>query len=488
MSSSTVSSTNATNPWARESEIEEQGYVHGASSSVPVQRDIYSRKRPLPAERVDRKYRTLPTKAATPPRVEIDKTAVAAAIPVTTFASDFAKKASSTARRAPCGASRFAVAAFLIVARCLVVLLMMIPIALIITYIAMFFMRRMDDDVRFNAVWTSVCNNSSVSFICPPPHIPRTTVLTRIPDIPELIRLQTGFEGIIELSFETTSAVDLKHSEMALRDLNILVQVSDLEAKQHLSRRLEKVVAQAKKTGQRLQKLGSNVDTTVDSTFAMDDYVLRSLDNINRELISGTIGGSVLKGFILSLRTNTASVAEEQRQELARVFEDASMQLKVWIEKLKIEAMASRVELERLKGMLDNVYETIVKEKKDVESKEEALSKLWASLIDDSRAAKYKSHKVLLDNIATYRKAALNRVQATVVQLDQLDMNLDNLGDRMAAPSLVGTQYTNQGRGLPIEAHIASVREGIEKMNDFRSRGLQRENEALERMISAPPV
>ncbi|KDQ19125.1 hypothetical protein BOTBODRAFT_484477 [Botryobasidium botryosum FD-172 SS1] len=346
------------------------------------------------------------------------------------------------------------------------------------------------NDALFDLLWSGTCaSNPDVAFLCVPPPVSQNATMTSIPDIPELIRLQTGFEGIIESSFGMALAVDLKHSEIALRDLNILVKVSDLEAKQLLSTQLEKVVVQAKKTGEGLQKLGVKVGVAVDSTLAMDDYVLRTLENINRESISsGAIGESALKSLVPSLRSNSAWVAEEQKQELARVFEDASMQLKAWVEKLIAEAMVSIAKLERLEGMLYNVYETVMSEKKDVASKEKALSKLWASLIDDSRAAKYESHKDLLDNIAVYRKAALNHVTATAVQLRQLGESLDNLRDRMATPSLVGTQYANQGKGLPIEVHMASVREGIEKLSDFRSRGLQKENEALERMKSASPL
>ncbi|KDQ19124.1 hypothetical protein BOTBODRAFT_28611 [Botryobasidium botryosum FD-172 SS1] len=478
------SAANVANPW--ESETQEQGYIHVAPGSTLVQRDIYSRARHRSVE-IDEENVILPTEDASPPQVDAANAPTTPVIPVTTPASSFATEVSSIAHRAACNASRFAGVFLSGAARFFMVSLRIIPVMLVIAYAAMVFMRRMHDDARFDAVWGPVCNNPSVSFICPPPHIPRATTSTRIPDIPELIRLQTGFEGIVESSFGMTSAVDLKQSEIALRDLNILVKASDLEARQSLSSQLVKVVAQAKKTGEGLQKLGGKVGTAVDSTLAMDDYMLRSLANINHELIASGITGGPMKGLI-PFWSRSASVVEEQKQELARVFEEASAQLKTWIEKLNIEAMASITELERLDDMLYIIYETVITEKKDIESKEKALSKLWASLIDDSRAAMFESHKDLLDNITIYRKAALNRVQLTAVQLRQLGENLDNLRDRMAAPSLVGTQYTNQGKGLPIEAHMTSIREGIEKMNDFRSRGLQRENEALGRMISAPPV
>ena len=107
--------------------------------------------------------------------------------------------------------------------------------------------------------------------------------IQRQPRYPELIDLQTRFEDIMESSATSANlALDMKQSEVAVRDLNTLVRfwfphvtllnltyfqvkVSSLPSKEILSSSLDEFVSSAKETGRKLAKLGSGVGGAVDA-------------------------------------------------------------------------------------------------------------------------------------------------------------------------------------------------------------------------------
>lgn len=101
------------------------------------------------------------------------------------------------------------------------------------------------------------------------------------------------------------------------------------------------------------------------------------------------------------------------------------------------------------------------------------LAKLWTKLGGNRRKLSvFTSHLILLNNISNYRKMALLRVTSTMLQLRQLSSDLDDLRDRVAAPPLVGEDSDESG--IPIEVHIESIRKGVERLEDYRKRSVQR--------------
>ncbi|KDQ19120.1 hypothetical protein BOTBODRAFT_484396 [Botryobasidium botryosum FD-172 SS1] len=430
-----------------------------------------------------------------PPRKSAKIVATDAAMATMAFIGGATTRAASAVRRGANCTFRSICVGAPIVLRYLFVTLKIASMILIVGYITMYTMRYISSDALFDTVWGRACNNPNVSFICPSvPAPPPVITPLPIPDIPQLIQLQTGFEGIVESSSGMTLAVDLKECEMAVRDLNTLVKVSDLGCKESLSGQLDSVTAQAKEIGLKLQRLGGRVGGAVDSIVAMDEYVLRSLGTINQKLIS--VGVSQDSSFISRIApfqsaSALAVVVEQQKAELIRVFDRALAHMQTHIKQLIFETDATAFELDRLEMTLDTVYEIVMRENRDIQSKEEMLSHIWDSLIDKSKAAGYRWQRGLLDSISRYRKDALNRVTATAVQLRQLSTNLDVLRERVAAPGLVRAQCADEsdgGAGIPIEAYMWSVKEGVATLRDFRARGVQRENEVINRMVAAPPV
>lgn len=72
-------------------------------------------------------------------------------------------------------------------------------------------------------------------------------------------------------------------------------------------------------------------------------------------------------------------------------------------------------------------------------------------------------------NIAVYRTKALAHVSASLIQLQQMHADLEDLRDRVAAPALLADSGKNI-QDIPLEVHIESIRKGIERLNTGRSK------------------
>ncbi len=111
------------------------------------------------------------------------------------------------------------------------------------------------------------------------------------PDYAKFIALQQSFEPILALTSgappqasggdanpgipaggsSLSLSYDIRNSEVAVRDLAVLVKLSDLPSKEELGRAINLFVRNAKETAKGLQRLGAKVGGTVDSVLAMDE-------------------------------------------------------------------------------------------------------------------------------------------------------------------------------------------------------------------------
>ncbi|CCO29262.1 hypothetical protein BN14_03270 [Rhizoctonia solani AG-1 IB] len=86
---------------------------------------------------------------------------------------------------------------------------------------------------------------------------------------------------------------------------------------------------------------------------------------------------------------------------------------------------------------------------------------------------------MLLNEIRTYRKRALAHVSSTLVQLQGLSADLDDLRQRVVTPALAGEEA-----GIPLEVHIGSMQKGTERLLEGRKRAREREDAYLQKVFS----
>ncbi|KZO94256.1 hypothetical protein CALVIDRAFT_484704 [Calocera viscosa TUFC12733] len=298
------------------------------------------------------------------------------------------------------------------------------------------------------------------------------------PDFPNLMNIQNKFENILdETASSTTVALELKKSEMAMRDLHV-VSVSNLVSKDRLSILLDAFIGSAKTAGRELQRLGSRVGGTVDNILAMDDYVLRLLEETSHLPQVGSMAS--IMNALVPIGPPASQRVLAQRKEIEALWFQATGALESNIAKLIAEAEASVVLLDRLEADLDVINEMLSREAHHVQGKtDELLAELWTRLGGNRRQlANFKSHRALLTNIRAYRNRALGYVTSTLVQLQQLSSDLEDLRERVSTPLL-----TSPDINIPLEVHVGSIRKGIERLTDGRTRAKAREDVYLQQLL-----
>lgn len=74
-----------------------------------------------------------------------------------------------------------------------------------------------------------------------------------------------------------------------------------------------------------------------------------------------------------------------------------------------------------------------------------------------------------------YRSKALAHVSASLIQLQQMQSDLEDLRDRVAAPALLA-DVGKDVQDIPLEVHIESIRKGVERLDSGRKKAKGVEN------------
>ncbi|KAG8829280.1 hypothetical protein FRC17_006830 [Serendipita sp. 399] len=296
----------------------------------------------------------------------------------------------------------------------------------------------------------------------------------QIPQYPDLVNLQTRFESVMESSGMGISlAMSIKSSEMAVRDLNTLVKLSDLISKDLLASSLDEFVSSAKDASRHLTRLDSGVGGAVDSILAMDDYAIKSLEAIVQHEKSNNVLNSVLFPFSSSVAT---------RKKLMETFNQAAGLMESNLRRLIEAALATTNVLNNLESRLLIIHEIVSREEGNTKlRREEVLADLWTYVgANRAKLANFASHRDLLSQVAAYRSAAAVQVGGTLVQLEKLAADLDDLRERVATPLL------SEEASIPIEVHIMTLRKGVERLTEGRGRAKRREEQVRERILEGP--
>lgn len=97
------------------------------------------------------------------------------------------------------------------------------------------------------------------------------------------------------------------------------------------------------------------------------------------------------------------------------------------------------------------------------------MAELWTVLGGNRRqVAQFARHSQLLANISGYRSKALVIVNTTIHQLRQLRADLAEFRTLVATPGLISRET------ISIEAHLRTIKMGVERLGEFRQRGAER--------------
>ncbi|TGZ83888.1 hypothetical protein EX30DRAFT_302331 [Ascodesmis nigricans] len=316
-------------------------------------------------------------------------------------------------------------------------------------------------------------------------------------NLPLLMDLQGSFSTILENSVGgSVMALDLKNSEVAIRDLNALVKTSELLCKEDLSERLDNFVGAAKSASRSLTRFSARVNHVIDNVLAMDEYAIRGLEEVAKTIgPDGRVKSNqgvitdIVNTLLSPFAFYTPSVPFDPRHRLLTTFIDAASITEVSIRRLRLEAESALRSLEDLDSQLDTINEIVAREDKRLTTEEgDVLVNIWTILGGNQKElASFRSHKQLLSGIMGYRKTARDHISASLIMLQNMEANLEDLRDRVVAPSLHKDKIEEgfeDGRGeMLLEVYVKSIRKGVERLRDGMEKAKKDEEAHVKRLI-----
>jgi hypothetical protein len=293
----------------------------------------------------------------------------------------------------------------------------------------------------------------------------------------QLMTVQNKFEEVLQESAGGVSLpLDMKRGETSIRDLRQVVRFSQLHSKNELVLEFDGFVETARITSYDLQKFNSHVSRGVDNILATARWTKRVLAGIaehdaSQGAISSFINAKLLAPFQPIKFTEDALL--DQYLQHTRVVEDE-------VNRLVVEAQALLLVLQNLEDRLDVIHGIAVRDNLHAQGgRNEVLSQLWTTLGGNrSKLGKFNSQLRLLDQVNTYRQNAIAHVSGTLIRLQGMGAELEELRERVGGVELLG------GRGsVPLSLHIENIELGVERLERGRKGAKELENEELRKTL-----
>ncbi|EXJ93810.1 hypothetical protein A1O1_02203 [Capronia coronata CBS 617.96] len=336
------------------------------------------------------------------------------------------------------------------------------------------------------AALSPICRVPGVSFL----HLPICQYAPSNPNAPtlgegasapvefdELMKTQAHFEEILsESATGVTLPLDMKRSETSIRDLRQIVRYSQLASRNELVLEFDGFIETARMASYDLQKFNSHVGRGVDIVLSTARWTQRVLDDMatkhsTRGMIPSFIQDRLLAPFKPVQFTESALL--EQYIAHTRVVGDE-------IERLIEEAQALLLVLQNLEDRLEVIHSVALHDNVAAQAgKDEILGHLW-TLLGGNRVqlGKYNKQLTLLRQVGQYRKIAWAHVSATILKLQAMGAELEELRTRVASADLL-----QHHREIPLSVHVESIRLGVERLEQGRERARRLEQAHVRRVV-----
>ncbi|CAA9966871.1 AF-4 domain containing protein [Pyrenophora teres f. maculata] len=299
-------------------------------------------------------------------------------------------------------------------------------------------------------------------------------------DFDELTNVQDHFGDIIDAAKDTSALPStIKHSEIAIRDLRILVKHSLLPSRKTLDNEFEYFVRTASEASIDLSRFNSRIGAASDRLVSTNQWTLNVLSGIKEQEASiGTLSrviNQLTGAFVAPPPTLQQRIYDQyiihvskNKDEITRLIESAQALLLI---------------LNNLDERLATIFEIATNDDQTItRNQEELLSFLWTKLGGNRSDVKANAKSLnLLSNINAYRKKAVVHVSETLLKLQEIQAELENLREGVAAPEILG--YRSE---LPLEYHIEAIGKGIERLQVSRGEHMRVESETYKRLMRGP--
>jgi hypothetical protein len=293
----------------------------------------------------------------------------------------------------------------------------------------------------------------------------------------ELINIQGQFEDIVDASKDTSTLPStIKNSELAIRDLRTLVRYSRLPSRKELDNEFEYFVQTANEASVDLSRYNSRIGAAMDRVIATNTWTMNVLQGISEKEASigalSRVVNAVTGAFVAPPPTLQQRIFDQyvlhvskNKEEITRLIETAQALLQV---------------LNNLDDRLGTIFEIATNDDQTItRNQEELLSSLWTKLGGNRGDLKANSKSLnLLENISRYRKKAVMHVSDTLLKLQEIQAELENLREGVAAPEVLG--YRDE---VPLTFHVDVIEKGVERLRIKRGESMQVEGETYRRLM-----
>ncbi|KZM20270.1 uncharacterized protein EKO05_0003669 [Ascochyta rabiei] len=296
-------------------------------------------------------------------------------------------------------------------------------------------------------------------------------------DFEGLLDAQSGLEEILDASKDTSTLPStIKDSEIAIRDLRTLVRHSRLPSRHQLDLEFENFVLTANEASVDLSRYNSRIGATMDRIIATNTWTMAVLSGLSEQEASygalDRVYGALTRPFLAPPPTLQQRVFDQYLLHVSKNKEE--------ITKLIETAVALLSVLQNLDERLDTIYQIAINDDVTItKNQEELLAQLWTKLGGNN--AKVKAHNKqlhLLRNISAYRKKALVHVSETLLKLREIQAELENLREGIAAPEILGWRDE-----LPMTYHLDLIEKGVERLRRARGESMRVEGETYRRLV-----
>jgi hypothetical protein len=293
----------------------------------------------------------------------------------------------------------------------------------------------------------------------------------------ELINVQSHFEDILDASKDASDLpATIKDSQMAIRDLRILVRHSQLPSRHQLDMEFEDFVATASEASTDLSRYNARIGAVVDRVINTNTWtmnVLRDIESDDKSIGAvGRIYNAMTGAFVTTPPTLEQRIFDQYVLHINRDKDE--------IGGLIHTAQALLAVLTNMDERLDTIHSIAVGDDNAIRKKQdELLAHLWTKLGGNSASVKANNKKLsLLENVSVYRRRALKHVSETLLKLQEIQAELETLHEGVSAPEVLGYRDS-----LPVAYHVDLIQRGVERLSAARGDARRIESDQIRKLI-----
>lgn len=281
----------------------------------------------------------------------------------------------------------------------------------------------------------------------------------------DLMGVQSKFEEVLEKSAEGVSLpLEMKRSEMDVRDLRTLVKHSELPSKDELALEFDGYIDSVRVMAADLQRFNTHVGTAVDAVISINRWTSRYIDSLAPSSSEDQPSSALAEWaswFFFPFQPQDEAFSE--RVILDKYIEHTGL-VSERIAALILEAQAVLRLLTKAEDHLSLIYDITTRTSASISSpRDDILWALWTVLqVNKPQVRSHKHQLALLKRVETQRSSAVTQISTLILELESIQAGLGDLRERVAGPQLLAT--------IPLSVHIETIDRGVERLEEARAR------------------